>query len=244
MIERYQNSRVMAQAAAERIVSLAQAAVADHGRFTIALSGGTTPESTYRLLASEAYASRIDWSKFYAFWGDERCVPPDDQQSNFRMAWEVLLKRVPIPQENVFRIFGEMQPDLGADDYQRRVTAFFALKARECPRFDLVLLGMGDDGHTASLFPDSPALRETARLVVAQFVEQLDAWRITFTLPMINAAANIAFLVSSGKKANKVRQVLAGPSQSYLLPAQMVQPRNGELIWMLDTDASALLPQR
>jgi 6-phosphogluconolactonase len=224
-------------------------AIAAHGRFAVALSGGSTPRATYALLATEEFASRVDWSHVHIFWGDERCVPPDHSDSNYRMACEALLDHVPLSARNVHRIRGEMNPEEAAADYERVLRSFFARQSRgkgigderPVPRFDLVLLGMGEDGHTASLFPGTAVLQEGTRWVVAHCVEKLGAWRVTLTLVAINAAARVVFVVSGASKAERLQQVLAGPYPSDVLPAQLVRPGSGHLLWMVDEAAAVLL---
>ena len=224
-------------AAAEEFVQAARAAIGAQGRFTVALSGGSTPKALYSLLASN-YAG-FAWNRVFIFFGDERHVPPTDPDSNYRMANEALLTKVTIPPENVFRVPAE-NPDAAAaaSEYETQIRRFFALKPGEFPRFDLILLGMGPDGHTASLFPDTAALDEQSRLVVANWVEKFKTHRITFTLPVLNRAAEVTFLASGAEKADMVRQVLQGKSSSQL-PSQRVQPTDGKLLWLLD-EAAAL----
>jgi 6-phosphogluconolactonase len=241
----YEDPAALARAAAERIVSLATEAVGARGRFSIGLSGGSTPRALYTLLASGEVAPRIDWAHVHIFWGDERCVPPDHSESNYRMAREALLDHVPLPEGNVYRIRGEIDPAQAAVDYEQVLHAFFrqpvGLANLPQPRFDLLLLGMGDDGHTASLFPGTAALREQSRWVVENHVEKLGAWRITLTPVAIHAAATVVFLISGGNKAATLRAVLKGPHQPEKYPSQLVQPEHGDLIWMVDAAAAAQL---
>lgn len=240
----YRDMPALVKAGAEHVVALAQTAIANQGRFTVALSGGSTPRPLYALLASPAYADRLDWSRVFVFWGDERCVSPDHPDSNYRMARETLLDQVPIPQDHIFRMRGELDPAEAAADYERVLRAFFEMRETAegaVPCFDLLLQGMGSDGHTASLFPGTEALRERIRWVAANHVEKLGAWRITLTLPVINAAANATFLVAGSDKAAALREVLQGPRQPELYPSQGVQPVNGTLRWLVDENAAALL---
>jgi 6-phosphogluconolactonase len=227
----------LARAAAQHFVALAAEAVAEHGRFAVALAGGSTPRATYSLLATPEFARRVDWPRVHVFFGDERCVPPEHPDSNYRMAREALLAHVPIPADNVHRIPCEMQPERAAAGYERRLRAFFGEQAR----FDLVLLGMGEDRHTASLFPGTAAIREKRRWVVAHYVQKLAAWRVTLTPVAINAAANVTFLVSGAAKAEALRAVLKGPEQPEVLPAQVVRPTEGHIVWMLDRQAARSL---
>ena len=227
-----------ARQAAELVAALSEHAVRDRGRFAIALSGGSTPRRLHAVLASEEYRQRISWPYWRIFWGDERAVRPDHDESNFRMARETLLNHVPLSQAHVHRIPTEFEPARAAADYEQTIRQ--ALYA-DVPVFDLVLLGMGDDGHTASLFPGSEALQEDKRLVAADWVPHLDAYRITFTLPLINRAAAVAFLVEGAHKAKMVQRILQPGLGEEPLPASLVQPANGELHWFLDSAAAEQL---
>ena len=222
---------------ADFVADVAARAIAERGRFTIALSGGGTPRPIYARLASADYRERIVWSKVHIFFGDERCVPPDDTHSNYRMAREALLDRVALPDENVHRIRGEDDPALEAVRYEQDIARLY--RTAVFPAFDLILLGMGDNGHTASLFPGTAALREKERWVVAQFVEVMSTWRVTFTAPLINAARHVAFLVEGAGKAQMLWNVLEGPYQPDVWPSQLIQPANGELHWFVDAAAAA-----
>jgi len=226
-------------AAAKEFVDAARAAIGAQGRFTVALSGGSTPKALYSLLASN-YAD-FAWNRVFLFFGDERHVPPTDPESNYRMVNESLLTKIAIPGENVFRVQAE-NPDANAAalDYESQLRRFFALKPTEFPRFDLILLGLGPDGHTASLFPDSAALDERSRLVVSNWVAKFNTYRITFTFPVLNRAAEAMFLASGSDKAEMVHQVLEGKNTPSL-PAQRVEPSDGKLLWMLDEAAAAKL---
>jgi 6-phosphogluconolactonase len=226
----------LGRAAADKFVELANEAIAARGRFAVALSGGSTPREMYQQLASDAYRARVDWRRVYFFWGDERTVPPASPDSNFRMANETLLSRIAVPRENIHRIRAEENPDVAASEYERTLRAFFG---DQLPRFDLVLLGLGSNGHTASLFPRTPALHENARWCVAVWVPELDTQRITLTAPLINHAANIIFLVAGRDKAAVLREVLRGPYEPERLPAQFIRPDDGKLMWMLDQDAAS-----
>jgi 6-phosphogluconolactonase len=224
--------------AAEEFVRVGRAAIAARGRFTVALSGGSTPRSLYSLLAKE-YAD-FSWSQTFLFFGDERHVPPDHHDSNYRMVNEALLSKVTIPAENVYRVRAEL-PDASAaaSDYEDKLRGFFKLQPGEFPRFDLILLGLGPDGHTASLFPDSEGLKEQSRLVIANWVEKFKTHRITFTFPVLNHATDVMFLASGANKADMVRQILEG-TNTPPFPAQEIQPE-GRLVWMLDQAAAAKL---
>jgi 6-phosphogluconolactonase len=229
------------EAAAEEFSALASAAVKRSGRFCVALSGGSTPRGLYSLLAKEA-ATSLPWKKIYFFFGDERHVPPNDADSNYRMANEAMLSKVPVPQENIFRVRAEVKDaTAAAEAYEKAMRNFFGQKSGKVPRFDLILLGLGPDGHTASLFPGTDALKEKNHLVLANWVEKFKTDRITFTLPVLNAAACVIFLVSGADKATVLREVLDNPDAG--LPSQKVQLSDGELLWMVDsTAASALSP--
>jgi 6-phosphogluconolactonase len=223
---------------ADFIVDLAAQAIAERGRFTIALSGGGTPRPVYTRLATAGYRERIDWSKVRIFFDDERCVPPDDALagSNYRMAREALLDHVALPPDNIHRIQGEIDPAQAAVIYEQELHALF--RTSTLPAFDLICLGLGDNGHTASLFPGTTALREKERWVVPQYVEVLTTWRVTFTAPLINAARCVAFLVEGAGKAEVLWRVLEGPYQPDVLPAQLIQPVNGQLHWLVDAAAA------
>jgi 6-phosphogluconolactonase len=226
-------------AAAEEFVRTGRAAIGAQGRFSVALSGGSTPKALYSLLAGN-YAS-FPWNRTFLFFGDERHVPPTDTESNYRMVHESLLTKITIPSENVFRVPAENpDADAAASEYEAQLRKFFDLKRGEFPRFDLILLGLGPDGHTASLFPDSKALEETSRLVVANWVAKFNTHRITFTFPVLNQAADVMFMASGADKADMVHQVLeTKPTPPF--PSQRVQPSNGKLLWMLDEAAAAKL---
>jgi 6-phosphogluconolactonase len=236
----YTDSDLLKRAAAEHFVSLCEAAINKQGHFSVALSGGSTPKRVYELLADQAFSPYVDWDRVHIFWGDERCVPPDHSDSNYRMTRLALLEHIRLPVANIHRIQGELDPAQAADNYEQTLRQFFANRGGHV-RFDLVLLGMGDDGHTASLFPGTAALDETERSVVANYVDKLNAWRITLTASAINNAANITFLISGKSKAESLQQVLEGPHQPYHLPSQLIQPVNGSLLWMLDAPAASLL---
>ncbi len=241
----YTDAEALTRGAAAEFVRLARQAIAARGRFTVALSGGSTPERLYRLLArpAQAYRAGVAWERVYVFFGDERCVLPDHAESNYRMAHAALLAHVPVPAANVFRMRGE-DPDANraARDYECRLQSFFGTE--DAPRFDLILLGLGTDGHTASLFPGTAALDESARLVVANRVEKFDAHRLTLTLPVINHAAHVIFLVSGAEKADAVRRVLEPQAGEAGTPASLVRPRDGELTWLLDSAAAARLTNK
>src|SRR3984957_7365137 len=224
----------VAHAAARRFVDCAWQAIAREGRFDVALSGGSTPRELYRVLASQEFRGQIDWPRVQVFWGDERAVPPDDPESNYGMARRELLLRVPIPQANVHRMEAE-DANIGraAHHYEALLRRNLELDLNGFPIFHLVLLGMGVDGHTASLFPGPRLLRETSRWVSTPKVALLGQRRMTLTVPVLEASQRILFLVSGSEKAEMLREVLCGPTE-HPLPAQMVRPRNGERIFLVD----------
>jgi 6-phosphogluconolactonase len=226
----------LADAAARHIVELAQAAIDARGAFSIALSGGSTPRELHRRLASAPLVSQLDWSRVHVFFGDERCVPPDHPDSNYRMADETLLTHVTVPQAHVHRMRGELPPEEAAALYEQALRAFFA---GEPPRLDLILLGMGDNGHTASLFPGLQAVHEQTRWVVAEYVAEVGMWRITLTPVVLNLAREVLFLVAGSGKAAMLRQVLEGPFAPDERPAQIVRPSPGEVTWLVDAPAAA-----
>ena len=207
----------------------------------IALAGGTTPRGLYRLLAGEPYRSQIPWEHLRMFWGDERPVPPDHPESNFRMAEEALLSHVPIPAQQVFRIEGELPAEEAAARYEAVLREQFRLAPGQVPEFDLVLLGMGPDGHTASLFPGTSALSELHKLVTAPWVEKFHTHRVTLTLPVLNAAKYVMFLISGQDKAIALQAVLEGPSDPARYPATCINPTSGHLMWLVNQDAAVLL---
>jgi 6-phosphogluconolactonase len=240
-IRRLTTPQDLFQAAAEEVISSATEAIAQRGRFTIALSGGSTPRNLYTLIAANASAS-LPWTQVFFFWGDERHVPPTDAESNYHMAQETILSKIPIQPGNVFRIPAENSDASGAaDTYQKTLQEFFALKPGEFPRFDLILLGMGPDGHTASLFPETAALQEKSRLVVANWVEKLHTHRITLTLPVLNEAREVAFLVSGADKATVLHEVLEGKAPGEQYPSKLVRPQDGKLVWLVDRAAASEL---
>ena len=227
------------QAAADEILRATNSAIAQRGRFTIALSGGSTPRNLYTLIAANA---SLPWDHMFFFFGDERHVKPDDPESNYRMVQETLLSKVAIPPANVFRIPAE-NPDAAAtaEAYGQTLRKFFEVAPGEFPRFDLILLGMGPDGHTASLFPETAALQERSRLVVANWVEKLKTSRITLTLPVLNAGRCVVFLVSGTDKAPVLHEVLEGNAPPEKYPSKLVRPSEGKLIWFVDRAAASEL---
>lgn len=231
----------LAEAAADAIVEAATAAVTARGRFTVALAGGSTPRTAYELLAVPPRRERVKWAQTFVFFGDERGVGPDHPDSNFRMANTALLAKVPIPAGQVYRVRGEAaDPEEAAHEYARTLAEVFGTRRGELPRFDLVLLGVGVDGHTASLFPGSPVLKEVFRTVAAVHATAAEIpQRFTLTLPVLNAAARVVFLAAGAEKAKIVRAALSDHGTS--LPAAMIAPPEGRLTWLLDRAAAALL---
>ncbi|HNX49189.1 MAG TPA: 6-phosphogluconolactonase [Thermoanaerobaculaceae bacterium] len=237
----FPDAAALARGAADELRRRATAAVAATGRFSVALSGGGTPRLLYRELAGDA-GRGLPWDRTHVFWGDERLVPPEHPDSNYGEVWRELLGKVPIPPGNIHRMRGEdPDPTCAAADYDGELRRVFDLGPAERPRIDLVLLGMGADGHTASLFPGSAALDTRDRLVASTFVPRLGAWRLTLALPVLNAAACVLFLVSGADKAETLARVLEGPSLPRELPAQAVQPASDDLLWLVDAAAARAL---
>ena len=241
----YPDKESLVRGAADFITDQASKAIAARGRFTLALSGGSTPQPVYARLAAADCRDRIDWSRVLVFFGDERCVPPDDPQSNYNMVKTALLDKVPLPAANIHRILGEKAPEQAAADYAAALQCTFggdtALGGPPPQGFDLILLGMGDNGHTASLFPGLAAVTETVRWVMAVYVEVVGMWRVTLTPVIINAARKAVFLVSGSAKAEMLHRVLEGPYQPVMLPSQIIKPVAGELHWLVDAPAAARL---
>lgn len=237
-----ENGEELAREAADFVVWAGEQAIQNAGAFRLALSGGSTPKALYALLAGTGLVQRLDWRRVVVFFGDERCVPPDHADSNFRMANEALIKPLNIPQDCIFRMHGEDEPGQAARRYEESLRKEFGAPAPAWPRFDLILLGLGDDGHTASLFPGTPALGEQKRLVVPNQAPQGAKQRLTFTVPLINQAHTVVFLVSGKSKAPALRAVLEDrAADNKKFPAKLIQPENGRLIWFLDHAAAAEL---
>jgi len=237
----YPTRNAAAHAAAVQFVAAAERAVTTRERFTVALSGGTTPRDVYHLLSADSTYEGVEWRKVRVFWGDERCVPYNDPQNNAHMAREALLNHVQIPVHNIHRVQTELPPEQAADDYEQTMRSYFAERGMNQPRFDFMMLGMGAEGHTASLFPNSPLLHETERWVAATYVEPLDSWRVTLTPVALNAASKIVFLVVGEDKAEALKRVLSEPKQPDLYPAQIVDPPQGQVTWIVDKAAAALI---
>ena len=222
--------------AASLFVSASRDSIATRKKFAVAISGGSTPKRLYTLLSSSPYRDRVDWGKVHFFWADERCVPKEDEASNFKTVFDRLLSKVPIPNENIHRIKGEEEPEKAASDYEADIREFFG--ASGLPVFDLVLLGMGEDGHTASLFPGSKSLEETARLAVVVHLEKPNWNRITLTLPVLNNAAQILFLVAGSPKATVLSEILSDAEKKREFPAGRIRPVQGKVIWLIDREAA------
>jgi 6-phosphogluconolactonase len=238
------DAAAIASQTAEVFSRLAQTCVAEQGRFTVALAGGNTPRAAYMLLASPPYGTQLPWEQIHVFWGDERHVSPDHTDSNYRMAHEALLSKVGIPAANIHRILAEQKAPQAADAYEATLRTVFGLAAGALPRFDLILLGMGPDGHTASLFPGTAAVHEQTRLVAAPWVEQFNTYRITMTPPVFCNAADVVFAAGGADKAVTLQHVLYGNYQPDLYPSQIVTPTHGSLLWLVDEAAARLLPSQ
>lgn len=239
----YADAEELALKAARSFARLADQYVIGGGRFTVALSGGSTPKAMLTLLAGDPFRDTVPWSSIYFFWGDERTVPPDHADSNYRMATEALLANAPVPADHIFRIpADDPDPEKAAADYEATIRRVFGV-VEGWPRFDLIMLGMGPDGHTASLFPGTTALHALDRIVVSNFVAKFNTHRITLTAPAINAARNITFVAGGADKAETLKGVLEGPYQPDTYPSQMIQPKDGRLLWMIDEAAAAQIGQ-
>jgi 6-phosphogluconolactonase len=253
----FPNIEELNNAAAQNFVEIGAEAIEKRGQFVVALAGGSTPKLLYQLLSSDKFNDKIDWKSVFFFFGDERKVPPDSEESNFRMANENLLKPLQISEENVFRWQTELKDaEVIAEKYEETITRFFDLKQnppanaggsdKTLPRFDLILLGMGADGHTASLFPFTDAVRTASvsgrvKIADANTIEKLQTTRLTFTFPVINNAGNIIFLVSGEEKAETLKEVLEGEFQPLKFPSQNVKPDDGNLFWLVDKQAAKFL---
>jgi 6-phosphogluconolactonase len=248
----YRDAEELALKAAQHFARLADQYVVGRGLFTVALAGGSTPRAMFKLLADTPFRETSPWSRIFFFWGDERCVPPDHPDSNYLMAQQTLLSKVPVPRQNIFRIPAELEDhDHAAELYCQTLSSFFLSGLGKShtqtaplsimPRFDLILLGMGADGHTASLFPQTKALHMNDRIAVANFVPKFNTYRITLTATAINNARNVTFIVSGDDKAEALKEVLEGPYRPEIYPSQMVHPSSGTLLWMVDEAAARML---
>ncbi len=241
-VEVWRDVAEISERAAELLIGIARQTVDTRGKFELALSGGSTPKALYQLLASEGKSARIPWQRTHIYWSDERCVLPDDPRSNYRMAYETLLSHVSLLEENIHRMHGEDDPESAARDYAKELENEFDSGGS---RFPLILLGMGEDGHTASLFPGSDALLDVENSVTATYVEKFKEHRLTMTLRTLNAAETIVFLVAGESKAAALSKVLDDRSvEPDSLPAKLVRPANGELIWLVDESAASLVGSR
>lgn len=241
MIHIYENPTELSQALAQFFAETAIASVKERGRFSVSLTGGNSPKELYRLLSVSPLKEEIPWSKTFIFWGDERCVPDADPQNNARMSYETLLDHVPVPAENIFRMNGTLPPAESAADYEDQLKAYFG---KETAAFDLILLGMGDNAHTASLFPHTSVLHENTAWVKGLYIDEVKMDRITLTAPFINKARQIAFLLFGASKAKTLQEVLEGEHDIENKPVQLIKPVNGELHWFLDkAAASDLAPE-
>ena len=241
----YKTNEELAHAAAQHFADRVQQAVEKRGRARIAISGGSTPKASFALLAdpNQPYTNQIAWDKVELFWVDERTVGPDDPDSNYRMTKESLLSKVPLSPEHIHRMEGELDPEEAAARYESVIRREFRLEGAEVPRFDVVWLGMGDDGHTASLFPNTEGIHELGRIVYANHVPQKNTWRITLTAPVINEALEVVFLIGGDDKAASLERVFYGEYDPSKTPTQLVQPKNGSLLFLLDQRAAAKLPK-
>jgi len=241
MIRVFNDYEALSEAAAETFVDLAAQAINANGHFSVALSGGNTPHLLYEILATAPFRKKVNWESVHVFWGDERCVPLDDPRSNFLMARRMLLDRVPIPVEHIHPIFGDLPAAMAANNYETVLRNFFG---KQPPVFDLILLGLGDNAHTASLFPHTPVLGEKERWVDEVYVAELSMYRVTLTAPLINQAKAVIFLVSGAEKAVALQNVLEGAYHPHEFPAQLIQPNGAHPIWLVDRAAAhKLVPE-
>jgi 6-phosphogluconolactonase len=237
------DAAAIARRAAERIFESAAAAVKERGVFTISLAGGSTPKTLYTLLATDpAFKSKMPWDKTQFFFGDERHVAPDDSESNFRMANESMLSKLSLKPEQVLRIKGEYEDaEKAAKEYEQTLRSWFKLSDGQLPRFDVLLLGMGEEGHTLSLFPGTKALHDNGRLVMSNWVGKFFTTRITTTAPVASNSALVIFMITKADKALALKAVLEGPYEPEQLPSQLIQPKSGKLLWLVDTTAASKL---
>ncbi len=235
-VEILSDLNAISREAASLFINASRDSIAAREKFAVAISGGSTPRRLYTLLSSSPCRDQVDWQKVHFFWADERCVPKEDEASNFKIVFDRLLSKVPIPNENIHRIKGEEEPEKAARDYEADIKEFF--EASGLPVFDLVLLGMGEDGHTASLFPGSKSLEETARLVAPVYTEKSDQNRVTLTLAVLNNAAQILFLVAGTSKATVLSEILSDGEKKREFPAGRIRPLQGKVIWLIDREAA------
>jgi 6-phosphogluconolactonase len=243
-VQVFSDAAALADAGARHFARRAAESVLRQGRFTVALSGGSTPRAMLALLSAEPFKTSVPWGEVYFFWGDERSVPPDHADSNYKMAHDALLAHVTVPPENVLRIRAEFGAERAAAEYSAELRRFFSLSGPDdLPRLDLVFLGMGADGHTASLFPGTTALAAGREIAVSTWVEKLQSHRVTLTAETINAAAEVLFLVAGGDKAETLKAVLGGERQPEKYPSQLIRPARGSLLWYVDAAAAEGLRQ-
>ncbi len=235
----FATSEQVAQAVAKRFVELADEAITRSGQFSVALAGGNTPRRAYELLSTQPFKDQVDWKRVYLFFGDERSVASDHQDSNFLMVYESMISKLPIPPGNVHRIIGEGDVEASARAYEEELRLYF--QNSPWPHFDLVLLGLGEDCHTASLFPESAALKEPVRWVTPNWVQKLNSWRITLTAPAINNSRHVLFIVTGHNKSGCVEEVLFGSSDPERVPAQLIESQATDLQWFIDRDAALTL---
>lgn len=235
-----ENSEALFVRAAEEIVHISGESICTHGQFSLALTGGNTPADVYSLIATRFHLS-VDWNAVHLFWGDERCVPPDDPASNYGMAHRTMLSKLNLDPGQIHRMRGEDPPEQGASKYETELKDFFSLDEGEFPAFDLILLGLGDNVHIASLFPGHPAIHEQQRLAVAVEVDAPQRHRITLTPPVLNNAVRVMFIVAGQNKAQAVKAALEGPRNYDQYPAQIIEPTHGEVMWLLDRPAASML---
>lgn len=240
-IAKFQNSQDLIQEAVKIFIESAQESIRERGRFSVALSGGSTPKPIYRELGNPEHQSQLNWENIHLYWGDERHVPPTHPDSNFRMVQEQLLMRVAIPEENIHRVPAETEIRMAAFKYEEELRSPFN---GEWPRFDLILLGMGEDGHTASLFPNSAGLNEEHRWFIANFAPKQEAWRLTLTKNAINAARQIMVVVQGKNKAAMLAEVLTGEIEPQSKPIQLISPNDGKMIWLVEQESAQLLPEK
>ena len=228
---------------AQLLVQMTNQAIASSRRATLALSGGSTPKALYELLAAPEWRDRMEWDKLHLFLGDERYVPPDHPDSNFGMANKAMISKVPIPPQNVHRVLTELpSAEEAASNYERVLREAFA--TNKTPQFDIMLLGLGENGHTASLFPHTTVLKDNAHIFASVWVEEVNAYRLTLTAPVINFSKNIIFMISGASKAHVLKEILYGPYEPERLPAQLIKPVSGSLLWVVDQAAAAELPKQ
>ncbi|MGE3804567.1 MAG: 6-phosphogluconolactonase [Gemmataceae bacterium] len=241
MVHVYPDAAAVFKAAADLFAEQASKSIAARGRFVANLSGGSTPKGVFELLGQPPYRDQVPWDKVHLWWGDERCVGPDDPKSNYHMTRLAMIDHVKIPKGNVHPVDGTLPPVDGARKYEDEIKQFFG---KDKPQFDLIFLGLGDNGHTASLWPDSPVLEEKKRLAAEAYAPEQDLWRVTLTAPILNEGRLIAFLLKGADKADVLKQVLEGPYQPKTLPAQLIKPTSGELRWLVDEAAAAKLSKK